>query len=335
MATVQSMTLARLLALEADTVIGGHIDVAGDLILEQHDGSTINAGSSIPTVPDASTTVKGKVELATDAEVVTGTDTVRAATPSGVAAAIAAFPAASATVQGKVELATNTEATTGTDTTRAVTPANLAAAVATHVPITSTTVQGKVELATNAEAITGTDTARAVTPSGVAAAIDSRAPGRGEVGTYTCVVGTVAASTASEVAVPSASWSNEPTLALPTGRIFRVHVTLGAYVNAATDSITTLKVRKGAATISGTQLCYWNIPIIGISGLVTTYTFFGYFKNTSGSTVNTKLSLTNGRAAGATTTNLFGDANIVMMMTVEDYGAVSDLPEIDSIAISV
>lgn len=335
MATVQSMNLARLLALEADTVIGGHIDGAGDLILEQHDGSTINAGSAIPVVPDATETVKGKVELATTAEVVTGTDTSRAVTAAGVAAAMAAFPAASATVQGKVELATDSEATTGTDTARAVTPANLAAAVPAHVPVASTTVRGKVELATDAESVTGTDTARAVTPSGVAAAIDSRAPGRGEIGSYTLVAGTVAASTSSEVAVPSASWTNEPTLTLPTGRIFRVHVTLGAYVNAATDSIATLKLRKGQATTSGTQLCYWNIPIIGISGLVTSYTFLGYFKNSSGSTVNTKLSLTNQRSAGATTTNLFGDANIVMIVTVEDYGAIADLPELDSIAASV
>lgn len=35
-------------------------------------------------VPDASTTVKGKVELATDAETITGTDTVRAITPSNL-----------------------------------------------------------------------------------------------------------------------------------------------------------------------------------------------------------------------------------------------------------
>jgi len=37
-------------------------------------------------VPDASTTVEGKVELATDAETITGTDTVRAVTPSNIAA---------------------------------------------------------------------------------------------------------------------------------------------------------------------------------------------------------------------------------------------------------
>ncbi len=41
-------------------------------------------------VPDASTTVKGKVELATVAEAEAGTDTTRAVTPEGLAAAIAA-----------------------------------------------------------------------------------------------------------------------------------------------------------------------------------------------------------------------------------------------------
>jgi microcystin-dependent protein len=134
MATVESMNLARLLALEADTVIGGHIDGSGDLILEQHDGSTINAGSSLPTVPDASETVKGKVELATTTEATTGTDTTRAVTPAGLAAAVGSLvPDASTTVKGKVELATTTEASTGTDTDRAVTPAGLAAMLAAHV----------------------------------------------------------------------------------------------------------------------------------------------------------------------------------------------------------
>lgn len=41
--------------------------------------------SEIPVViPDASTTVKGIIEIATDAEVAAGTDTVRAVTPSGL-----------------------------------------------------------------------------------------------------------------------------------------------------------------------------------------------------------------------------------------------------------
>ena len=42
----------------------------------------VDAQSSTP--PDASTTVKGLIEIATLAEVATGTDTVRAVTPQGV-----------------------------------------------------------------------------------------------------------------------------------------------------------------------------------------------------------------------------------------------------------
>ena len=45
-----------------------------------------SAGGSI--IPDASTTVKGVVELATTGETTTGTDTVRATTPAGVKAAV-------------------------------------------------------------------------------------------------------------------------------------------------------------------------------------------------------------------------------------------------------
>lgn len=44
MSTINGLTAERLLQLEADTVIGGHVD-GEDLILEQHDGTTINAGS--------------------------------------------------------------------------------------------------------------------------------------------------------------------------------------------------------------------------------------------------------------------------------------------------
>lgn len=49
------------------------------------------AAAEAATIPDASETEKGKVELATTTETVTGTDTVRAVTPAGVAAAIAAL----------------------------------------------------------------------------------------------------------------------------------------------------------------------------------------------------------------------------------------------------
>lgn len=76
------------------------------------------------TVPDATETVKGKVELATAAEVQTGTDAVRAITPAGLSARTA-----TETRTGIVELATTAEAIAGVDTTRAVTPAGLKAAI--------------------------------------------------------------------------------------------------------------------------------------------------------------------------------------------------------------
>ena len=74
--------------------------------------------------PNASTTERGIVELATGAEVATGTDATRAITPAGLASKPAI--AASATERGIVELATNSEVATGTDATRAITPAGLA-----------------------------------------------------------------------------------------------------------------------------------------------------------------------------------------------------------------
>jgi len=49
-------------------------------------GTTKKIQSSNVTISDATTSVKGKVELATDAETITGTDTVRAVTPSNLTA---------------------------------------------------------------------------------------------------------------------------------------------------------------------------------------------------------------------------------------------------------
>lgn len=80
---------------------------------------------------DASETVKGIIELATQAEVDAGTDAVRAVTPATLKQYVAtASPApadASETVKGIIELATNAEVTAGTDTVRAVTPAGVKA----------------------------------------------------------------------------------------------------------------------------------------------------------------------------------------------------------------
>lgn len=48
MATVEVLTAARALDLEANTVVSGYIDEAGHLILVKHDGSEIDAGLAAP-----------------------------------------------------------------------------------------------------------------------------------------------------------------------------------------------------------------------------------------------------------------------------------------------
>ena len=82
-----------------------------------------NAKAGNYTPPDATTTVKGLVQLTGDLR---GTATA----PTVVAA--------SATVAGKVELATTAEATTGTDTVRAVTPAGVKAVADTKAATSHT-----------------------------------------------------------------------------------------------------------------------------------------------------------------------------------------------------
>ena len=97
----------------------------------------------------ATTTAPGIIQLATDGEVNTGTDTQKAVVPSSLTAwtgstnistvgtitsgvwsgttiVAGKLPSASTTASGIVEVATQTEVNTGTDTLRTVSPATLA-----------------------------------------------------------------------------------------------------------------------------------------------------------------------------------------------------------------
>lgn len=131
MATVNVYSVEHIDATIAGDVVGAAI-TDGHLILTLRDGSTIDVGSVVSAISDASDTVKGIVELATDSETITGTDATRAVTPLGLAALTALD-----TRKGLVELATTSEATTGTDTVRAVTPAGLKAVADTKQPLDS------------------------------------------------------------------------------------------------------------------------------------------------------------------------------------------------------
>jgi hypothetical protein len=81
------LTVSTAATLPSATTIGSVSAVE----LGYLDGVTSNIQTQINgiTVPSASETVAGKVELATDAEVQTGTDTVRAVTPAGLLSAFA------------------------------------------------------------------------------------------------------------------------------------------------------------------------------------------------------------------------------------------------------
>lgn len=81
---------------------------------------TINEATIAGGVPDATETVEGKVELATQAETNTGTDDTRAVTPLKLA-----NRTATETRAGVIEIATQAEVTTGTDDVRAITPLKL------------------------------------------------------------------------------------------------------------------------------------------------------------------------------------------------------------------
>ena len=119
-----------------------------------------NSGTNTGDEPDASTTVKGVVELATSAETTTGTDTTRAVTPDGLKDGY----------QGSTNVDTLGTITTGTWQGSAISTtyiSNLSGTNTGDEPDASTTTKGIVELATTAETTTGTDTSRAVTPDGL------------------------------------------------------------------------------------------------------------------------------------------------------------------------
>ena len=88
MATVTGYTAAKMQEIIDATIVGAHIDSSGHLILETADATEIDAGYMLASVPDASTTVEGIVELATQAETLAGSDAVRAVTPAGLVGSI-------------------------------------------------------------------------------------------------------------------------------------------------------------------------------------------------------------------------------------------------------
>ena len=125
-----------------------------------------NSGTNTGDEPDATTSVKGIVELATNAEANAGTPTARAVTPANLQA-----------YTGASTIATVGTITSGTWQGTAISTDYIANTSGTNTgdePNASTSTRGIIEIATTSEASAGTDSSRAVTPAGVKQFDDDR-----------------------------------------------------------------------------------------------------------------------------------------------------------------
>lgn len=181
-----------------------------------------------------------------------------------------------------------------------------------------------------------------VPPSGnfVMGSIPLIAPGRGLVGLAGRFTGgLIAQSTGTtEVAVPSGSWTREPRLIIGGGRIVRVDVYCGVFINAATNTMTVIRIRKGSASITGVVAFSSFVcvnAVVSTAGNPQSIEVSGYFKNPDPLEFVTPLSLTQQRVTGAAVVDLFGNAGIPMLVTMTDVGAIRDHASLAAIATDV
>lgn len=160
------------------------------------DSGVVSVDSDVTDIVAAgSESAAGKLELATDAETVTGTDTARAVTPANLTAKMAApgtiggTTAAAGTFTNLTATGTTTVAVALTGVLRADSGVVSVDSDITDIVAAGTeSAAGKLELATDAETVTGTDTARATTPANITAKM--AAPGAIGGTTPASIVGT-------------------------------------------------------------------------------------------------------------------------------------------------
>lgn len=114
------------------------------------------------------------VQLATNAEVLAGTDDTKAVSPLKLQTKLGTLAAgnvvdATTTAKGVTYLATSEEALSGLDSAKTITPATLQAKLdavgSVTAPDASLTVKGKAMLASDSEVLNGTDVDKIVTPA--------------------------------------------------------------------------------------------------------------------------------------------------------------------------
>lgn len=181
-------TLANLTSIQGRTVTLA--DAGADAILGWDDSANayenLTQAEVLAVIGDSTSTAKGVVELATDAETVTGTDTARATTPANITAKMAAPGAIGATTPstGKfttVETTGNLELGNASDTTLSRAGAGDLAVEGVSVLTTSNTktvtnkriTQRVTTITSSATPTVNTDDCDAVTITALAAAITS------------------------------------------------------------------------------------------------------------------------------------------------------------------
>ena len=133
--------------------------LAEQLNLSAAPGSVAPSGDVSIYAPQATESLLGTAEIATQGEVDSGTDHTRIVTPKTLKSRLASFVRnATESVKGFVEIATQTEANGSSDDSRAITAKKLYNRTATE------SRRGVAELATQAEADAGIDDSRIITP---------------------------------------------------------------------------------------------------------------------------------------------------------------------------
>lgn len=97
MASVTVSPASRTEQIAADSVVGGSFDGSNHLVLVTGDATNIDLGVVPVDFPDATTSDKGVVELATTSEVLAGTDGTKAITPLTLVAVTGNFTPATLT----------------------------------------------------------------------------------------------------------------------------------------------------------------------------------------------------------------------------------------------
>lgn len=126
-----------------------------------------------------------------------------------------------------------------------------------------------------------------------------------------------------EAAVASGNWLNEPLFDLEPGQMYAVHCQ-GMHSPSALGQTAQVRIREGSATITGTLLWFNTVAAASIFA-AESWDFTAYVMNATGAVVQTQLSMSVVRSAGAAGAHTIGGAaNIPLLMNVSHIGTVAE-----------